>query len=266
MNQEITQAFIFAAGRGERMRPLTDSTPKPLLKLKGKAIIDYAIEKLLKLPKIERIIVNGFYLADQLQEHLAKFNNQKNLPKILFSHETQKVETGGGLAFAAKNDLIDVEQPLLCLNGDVAWHDFSDKKTGNLSDLELICQKWQELQRGLIANKRPEILLGLTKTADYFGYEGNKFGGGDFDLVGDELFRIENKAMNSVFVGMQIIDLRILQKAHQFNWGECFSMSNFYKIAKNASGKLERISGLELAGRYFHLGNPTNLKDAQIEF
>ena len=80
---ELTQAFIFAAGRGERMRPLTDTIPKPLVKIKNKAIIDYAIEKIDQIPSIKKIIINGFYLAPQIEKHVKKLNN----PKIIFSHE-----------------------------------------------------------------------------------------------------------------------------------------------------------------------------------
>ena len=77
----ISQAFIFAAGRGERMRPITDLIPKPLVKINGKAIIDYTIEKLDKIPAIKKIIINGFYLSDVLAAHIKNLNN----PKIIFS-------------------------------------------------------------------------------------------------------------------------------------------------------------------------------------
>lgn len=248
MLQPITQAFIFAAGRGERMRPITDKIPKPLIRLQGKPIIDYTIEKLLKLPTIEKIIINGFYLADQMQQHLKELNN----PKIIFSNESQKFETGGGLVFA--KDKIDLNRPLLCLNGDVAWHDYNSSNDSQASDLSLICQKWQELQ--------PEILLGLTKTKNYFGYEGNEFGGGDFDLVGNSLFKRDNCALSHAFVGTQVINPKILEKAPS----ECFSMSHFYKAAREISGRLNGILGIELAGRYFHIGNPQNLSIAEQEF
>ena len=55
---KITQAFLFAAGRGERMRPLTDTTPKPLIKIKDKSIIDYTIEKLDQISDIKTININ----------------------------------------------------------------------------------------------------------------------------------------------------------------------------------------------------------------
>jgi NDP-sugar pyrophosphorylase family protein len=60
---EITQAFIFAAGRGERMRPLTDTLPKPLVKIKNKAIIDYTIEKLDQISDIKKLSLTDFISA-----------------------------------------------------------------------------------------------------------------------------------------------------------------------------------------------------------
>ena len=55
---KITQAFIFCAGRGERMRPLTEFTPKPLLEVKNKKILDYILEKLQEISSLEKICAN----------------------------------------------------------------------------------------------------------------------------------------------------------------------------------------------------------------
>ena len=57
---KITQAFIFCAGQGERMRPLTESTPKPLLEVKNKKILDYILEKLQEVSSLEKIIINRY--------------------------------------------------------------------------------------------------------------------------------------------------------------------------------------------------------------
>lgn len=213
------------------MRPLTDSIPKPLVKIKNKAIIDYTIEKLDQISSIKKIIINGFYLAEQLETHIKKLNN----PKIIFSREAEKIETGGGLVFA-KNKF-DPAEPLLTINGDVLWQD-----SGALSDIELLCEAWD-------ANAC-DILLGLKKTADYFGYEGNIHGGGDFDLRGDQLFRFPDCAMSHVFIGLQIINPKILERAP----AKCFSMSHFYKSAVGEGGLVHRIKGVELKGKYFHIG------------
>lgn len=234
---KITQAFIFAAGRGERMRPLTDTLPKPLVQIKNKAIIDYAIEKLDKISDIKKIIINGFYLADQIEAHIKNLHNSK----IIFSREVEKIETGGGLVFAS--DKIDLNQPLLMINGDVLWQD-----VGGVSDIETICDVWQKSDC--------DILLGLKKTEEYLGYEGNKHGGGDFDLNGEKLLRFPEKKMTHAFVGVQIIDPKILQKAP----AKCFSMSHFYKEAVGANGLMQRVSGVELGGKYFHIGTVDAIK------
>lgn len=230
--QEITQSFIFAAGRGERMRPLTDSVPKPLVKIKNKAIIDYSIEKLNKISAIQKIIVNGFYLAKDLEDHLLKLNNSK----IIFSHEVSKMETGGGLAYAAKNKKFDIERPILLINGDILWQD-----QNNQSDIEKICHAYNP--------NDCDILLGLKKLNQVSGYEGQ--GDFDFDEKTGDLFKKPNHSQSHVFVGVQVVNPMILKEVKE----ECFSMSYFYKKAVGDKGKLNKIKGLELSGKYFHIGD-----------
>lgn len=237
---KITQAFIFAAGRGERMRPLTDTLPKPLVKIKDKAIIDYSIEKLSAISSIKKIIINGFYLADKLESHIKKLNN----PKIIFSREVEKVETGGGLVFA--KDQINFDEPLLLINGDVLWQEKS-----SVSDIETICNAWDASEC--------DILLGLKRTDEYLGYEGNIHGGGDFNFRAGKLFRYPDEPMSHVFVGMQIINPKILQHAPE----KCFSMSYFYKAAVGEGGLVHRIKGVELKGKYFHIGTVAAVKETE---
>jgi N-acetyl-alpha-D-muramate 1-phosphate uridylyltransferase len=233
---KITQAFIFAAGRGERMRPLTDSIPKPLVKINGKAIIDYAIEKLDAISDIKKIIINGFYLADQIEAHIRNLNN----PKVIFSRENEKIETGGGLVFAG--DKIDLSSPILTINGDVLWQDFDEN-----SDVKNICNAWQKADC--------DILLGLKKTEDYMGYEGS----GDFNFDGKKLTRFFDEKMSHAFVGMQIINPKILEKAP----AKCFSMSHFYKEAVGENGVVQRVHAVELAGKYFHIGTVDAIKKTE---
>jgi MurNAc alpha-1-phosphate uridylyltransferase len=237
---EISQAFIFAAGRGERMRPLTDTIPKPLVKIKNKSIIDYTIEKLDKISSIKKIIINGFYLAEQVENHIKNLNNKK----IIFSHELEKLETGGGLVFA-KNK-IDFDKPLLTVNGDILWQENS-----NISDINLLLKKWHE--------DECDILLGLVKKEDYIGYDCNSFGGGDFDFKEGNLYRFNESAMSHVFVGIQIINPKILNNTPQ----KCFSMSHYYKSAANNDGLLKRIKGVELKGKYFHIGTVEAIKTTE---
>lgn len=232
MIKKITQAFIFAAGRGERMRPLTDTIPKPLIKVQNKAIIDYSIEKLVAIPSIKKIIINGFYLAQQVEDHIKEIGN----PKIIFSHEIEKVETGGGLVFAQKE--IDLEKPLLLVNGDILWHEQEA-----ISDIDLLCEAWEKFDC--------DILLGLKKKEEFPGYEGNVHGGGDFDFLAGDLSRFPDSEMSHVFVGVQIIHPRILKRAPD----KCFSMSHFYKEAVGEGGTVHGIKGVELKGKYYHIGS-----------
>ena len=146
---KITQAFIFCAGRGERMRPLTEFTPKPLLEVKNKKILDYILEKLDEIHSLEKIIINAFYLADEIEKHIISLNN----PKIILSREVEKVETGGGLVYAL--DKIDIDKPLLTLNGDVLWRD-----QNNFSDIDFLSENFD-------INSH-DFLLGLKKVEDYF--------------------------------------------------------------------------------------------------
>jgi MurNAc alpha-1-phosphate uridylyltransferase len=233
MTLKISQAFIFAAGRGERMRPITDTIPKPLVKIKNKAILDYAIEKLNNNLAIKKIIINGFYLAQQVEDHIKNLHN----PKIIFSHEVEKVETGGGLLFA--KDKIDFTQPLLLINGDTLWQE----KSG-IDDITLLCEAY--------AQNPCNIMLGLKKKEEFIGYEGNIHGGGDFNFnpQSGALQRFSQVAMDYVFVGPQIINPQILNNVSE----KCFSMSHFYKAAMRANGDVNGIYGCELKGRYFHVG------------
>lgn len=241
------QAFIFAAGRGQRMRPLTDSIPKPLVKINDKSIIDYAIDKLYEISDIKTIIINGFYLANQIEDHIKNLE-QKNAnfsretsKKIIFSRETSKLETGGGLIFAQNK--IDFNQPLLTINGDILW-----QETNDTSDIK-------KLARGF-ENQDCDILLGLTKTTDYFGYEGN----GDFniDTAGNLKKDAKNK-MSYAYTGLQIINPKILKLARE----TCFSMSYFFNLALKNGDSFPKIKGIELDAKYFHIGTVETLKEAQ---
>lgn len=228
---KITQSFIFAAGRGERMRPLTDAIPKPLVEVKNKPIIDYIIEKIDKIADFQKIIINGFYLADKIEDHIKNLSNKK----IIFSRESSKIETGGGLLFAANNKIFDRNQPILLINGDILW-----QESNNFSDIKYLCESYRK--------QDCDILLGLKKSDEVLGYDGD----GDFNLSENgALFKGEKKPLSHVFVGLQIINPKILQNIKE----ECFSMSYFYKKFNAKEDGAPMIKGLELKSRYFHIGD-----------
>lgn len=111
------QAMILAAGRGKRMGALTDDTPKPLLEVGGKSLIQKNIEKLHNA-KIFDIVVNTHYLGAKIQEHLKNYD-------ITFSNEVQKLESAGGIINAFK--LLD--DVFMVVNADVlSDYDFTKLK------------------------------------------------------------------------------------------------------------------------------------------
>ena len=108
------KAFILAAGRGERMRPLTDHTPKPLLAVRGKPLIEWHLEKL-AAAGVEQVIINLGWLGEKIRQHLgdgARFGL-----RIEYSDEGwPALETGGGIHQALP---LLGDQPFLLVNGDV---------------------------------------------------------------------------------------------------------------------------------------------------
>jgi MurNAc alpha-1-phosphate uridylyltransferase len=97
MTHGLTTAMIFAAGRGERMRPLTDTRPKPLLEVGGKPLIVWQIERLAQAG-ITRIVVNHAWLGEQLERALG--DGARYGVQLLYSSESEALETAGGIAKA----------------------------------------------------------------------------------------------------------------------------------------------------------------------
>ena len=111
-----TVAMILAAGRGERMRPLTDHTPKSLLTVHDKPLIVWHIERL-KQAGFSQLVINHAYLGEQIEHTLG--DGSAFGVSIAYSPEETALETGGGIARALP---LLGEQPFLVVNGDV-WTD-----------------------------------------------------------------------------------------------------------------------------------------------
>jgi len=114
----IDHALIFAAGRGERMRPLSDATPKPLLRVGGKALIEWHLERLAGAG-VRDVVINTSHLAAQFAAALGD-GSRWNL-RIAYSYEgPEPLETGGGMLRALP--LLGAA-PFIAVNGDI-WTDF----------------------------------------------------------------------------------------------------------------------------------------------
>lgn len=118
----IERALIFSAGRGERMRPLTDATPKPLLDVGGKPLIVWHLEKL-SAAGVREVVINTSHLAEQFPVALGDGSIWSL--RIHYSHEgPQALETGGGMLKALP---LLGDTPFIALNGDI-WTDFDFSK------------------------------------------------------------------------------------------------------------------------------------------
>ena len=117
------KALIFAAGLGERMRPLTDATPKPLLAVGGKRLVEWHLEKL-AASGIREVVINVSWLAEQFPATLG--DGSRWGLRIRYSHEgATPLETGGGMwnALPLLDDGRGANDPFLLVNGDV-WTDY----------------------------------------------------------------------------------------------------------------------------------------------
>ncbi|MBX9883539.1 MAG: nucleotidyltransferase family protein [Novosphingobium sp.] len=218
-------AMVLAAGIGKRMRPLTATRPKPLVRVNGRALIDHSLDKLVEAG-VSRAVVNVHYLPGQLEAHLA----QRSAPAIAVSDEREALlETGGGMVKALP--LIDAD-PFFCLNSDTIWLDGPQTVFAALSDA------WDPAQM--------DALLLLVSHARAFNYTGR----GDFHL--DPLGRISRRKPGRVapfiYTGIQIVSHRLLRDAP----AGAFSTGFLWDRAI-AEG---RLYGISHGGLWFEVGAP----------
>jgi MurNAc alpha-1-phosphate uridylyltransferase len=218
-------AMVMAAGLGKRMRPLTASQPKPLVRVNGKALIDYSLDKLAEAG-VARAVVNVHYLADALEAHLAA---RKKGPKTTISDERERLlETGGGMVRAAPL----LPDPFFCLNSDNIWLDGPRDAFRELSDA------WD--------GDRMDALLLVVPHARACNYQGK----GDFHL--DPLGRISRRRTGRIapfiYTGIQIVSHRLLREAPE----GAFSTNVLWERAI-AEG---RLYGLSHTGIWCEVGDP----------
>lgn len=172
------KAMILAAGLGTRMRPLTDHTPKPLLKVADKPLIQYHIERLVNAG-ITELVINLAYLGEQIEAYLgdgARFG-----ASIQYSHEPEPLETAGGLRFASKllSNQATTDQPFIVINGDV-WTDYPfenllDSLTGDQLAYTVLVDSPPQHPDGdfyLLADNRVASERGSEQKAQKFTFSG----------------------------------------------------------------------------------------------
>lgn len=186
-------AMVMAAGLGKRMRPLTASKPKPLVKVAGKPLLDHVLERL-RDAGVRKVVVNVHYLADALEAHLAA--SAGGLEVAVSDERELLLETGGGLVRA--QDMIDCD-PFLAVNSDNLWVD------GPADTLKLLASHWD--------GARMDALLLLVPHARAFNHSGL----GDFhmDRTGRIRRRGRSKVAPFVYTGVQIVSKALLRDAPQ---------------------------------------------------
>ncbi len=226
-----TRAMVLAAGLGERMRPLTDSTPKPLIEVRGRPMIDRVLDRL-DAAGVREAVVNLHHLGDRLEQHLA----DRRRPKILFSPEEVLLDTGGGVTKALPHL---GKQPFFALNGDVVWLD------GGQPALERLAAAWDDAEM--------DVLLLLHPTVFAHGYHGS----GDFFMspVGRLRRRREREVAPFIFTGIQVLHPRFFTDLPE----GAFSLNLLYDRAAEA----ERLWGLRHDGEWFHVGTPEALAEVE---
>jgi MurNAc alpha-1-phosphate uridylyltransferase len=136
------KAMILAAGRGERMRPLTDTCPKPLLKVRGRPLIVWHILNLVRAG-ITEIVINHAHLGHMIEEELG--DGSKYGASIAYSREETALETAGGIAYALH---LLGEEPFLVLSGDIYCPYFDFEQTKDvLHDKDVLGNPYPEDKR-----------------------------------------------------------------------------------------------------------------------
>lgn len=219
-------AMVLAAGYGKRMRPLTATQPKPLIRVAGKALIDYSLDQL-EAGGVANAVVNVHYLADALEAHL---QGRGRPPAIRISDEREELlETGGGMIRA----LPMLPDPFFCLNSDNIWLD------GPRDALAELSAAWDP--------QRMDALLLVVPHARAFNYSGK----GDFHL--DPLGRITRRRTGRIapfiYTGMQLVSHRLMRDAPE----GAFSTNVLWQRAIEE----ERLYGLSHTGLWFEVGEPS---------
>jgi MurNAc alpha-1-phosphate uridylyltransferase len=139
-------AMILAAGRGERMRPLTDHTPKPLLKVSGKPLIVWHIENLVR-SDITDLVINHAHLGEQIELTLG--DGSRYGARIQYSDEGTALETAGGIAYAMH---LLGDEPFVVINGDI----FCDYDFANLHELSAALKSNGDTAHLVLVNNPPQ--------------------------------------------------------------------------------------------------------------
>jgi MurNAc alpha-1-phosphate uridylyltransferase len=233
MTQPITTAMVLAAGLGTRMRPITDTLPKPLVRVGGKTLLDWTLDEF-AAAGITKTIINVHHLASQIRGHVSV----RTAPQIVISDETdQLLETGGGIVKAV---------PLLGTTPFLAANTDAFTVNSSMSAVARLQNAW---------NDSIDALLLLHPIERTHGFDG----AGDFamDSASRPIPRGSAPRAPFVYAGIQLLRPEIFKDEKP----EPFSMWRIWQKLM-ATG---RLAGVVQDGEWFHVGTPEAITATDLE-
>jgi len=230
-------AMVLAAGYGERMRPLTNGMPKPLVPLAGRALIDHVLDRL-AAAGVETAIVNVHYLPEQIEAHLQARSNRA--PRTIVSDERERLlDTGGG---ATKALPLLGDGPFFVHNSDSVWSE------GVTPALPNMLRVWDP--------EHMDCLLLLAPLSTSIGYNAR----GDFDMTPDGRLsrRGERQVVPFAFAGVSLCTSALFENAPEGPYS--------LNVLWDRALAKDRLYGVRLDGRWMHVGTPASLKEAEASF
>jgi len=225
--------MVLAAGRGERMQPLTATMPKPMVLVAGQPLIDHVLARLADAG-VESVVVNVHYMADVLENHL---KGRSGPPQVIISNERERLlDTAGGIVNAMEKL---GEEPFYLVNSDTIWID------GVMPNLERLARTFDP--------KTMDALLLLAPAATSIGY----WGRGDFLMGPDGRLerRGERQVSPFVYAGAAIVTRALLEGVPK---GPA-SLNPLFDRAIEAG----RLYGVRLEGVWMHVGTPDAIPEAE---
>lgn len=232
-SKSIESAVVLAAGLGTRMRPITNTIPKPLVSVNGKALLDHALDALGEVG-VRQASVNVHYLPEQIEAHIAT----REQPFCQVSDERNELlDSGGGVKKASR---LFKNAPFFILNADSFWVD------GPTSNLDAMGTFWDE--------DTTDMLLLVAAKDDAVGFDG----AGDFFMADDGTLTRRGDADSAPYVYAGAIIAK--QASFAAIEEDKFSLNQMFDDAISKG----RLFGMQLNGLWLHVGTPDAIPEAEF--
>jgi len=229
----IESAALLAAGLGTRMRPLTDHTPKPLLRLGDRTLLDHALDRFAEAG-VQRAVVNVHYEAEQITAHLAA---RGGAPATTLRREADLLDTGGAVAAALRSGFFG-DAPFFIANSDSVWLDGPRPALGRLA------AALDDTADGVILVHRTFQVQADVGFGDFF-----------LDTLGGLRRRREREIAPYIYAGVTLATPSLFDG---FGAGR-FSMNEVWDRGL-ATGRLRAVVH---DGLWYHLSRPDDLEEAE---